>query len=346
MRLLVFLELGADVRIPPECDPRSGRVRGDWLVHEIDPASARALDLALRVKPARPGTGVTLVHLGPPNAEPWLRRALARGCDCAVRIWDDEATEARTAGKAVILAAAARAAGFDLALTGAVGVINGDGQLGVLLAAHLGVPCVTQIVDITPLDRAEGVELSRGLDGGFRERVEAFLPVVATVSASGLTIEGSAPTDISTSALLAAHDCEIDVWDLADLGVPRDQVRRADQPLRCGPLRSRRPRLHRLVAPDPALPAFERIQKLVQGSVRHREGRIVERPAEAIVGEVFRTLRDEGWLDHLRPGGGRGAVGPEVAGSSGGERSSAGIPEADGPTTQRAGPTAERAERS
>ena len=43
MRILVLLEVGADVRIPPELDPRSGRVREEWLVRELDPASARAL---------------------------------------------------------------------------------------------------------------------------------------------------------------------------------------------------------------------------------------------------------------------------------------------------------------
>ena len=107
------------------------------------------------------------------------------------------------------------------------------------------------------------------------------------------------------------------MWDLADLGVPHDRVRRADQPLRYGRPRPRRPRLHHLAPPDPALPAFERIQKLVQGSVQHREGRIVQQPADAIVEEIFRTLRDEGWLDHLRPGGGRGAEGEATVGAAG-----------------------------
>ena len=50
MRILVLLEVGADVRIPPELDPRSGRVREDWLVRELDGASERALDLALELK--------------------------------------------------------------------------------------------------------------------------------------------------------------------------------------------------------------------------------------------------------------------------------------------------------
>ena len=312
MKVIVFLELGADMRIPPERDPRSGRVRTEWLVRETDPGSARALDLALGLKAAQPGIEVTAIHLGPQVAEPWLRQALARGCDRVVRIWDEEAAEVRAPGKAVILAAAAEAAGFDLALAGAMGVINGSGQLGILIAAHLGVPGVTQVVGIAPQhetggrDVASSLEISRALDQGFRERVEAVLPVVVTVAADASTPDATRPAGISAAALLAAQEGEISVWDLADLGVPRERVRQADQPLRYGRPRPRRPRLHHLAAPESTLPAFDRILELVRGSVQTRQGRIVRQPPDAVVDEIFRTLKDEGWLDHLRPN--RGGV--------------------------------------
>lgn len=299
MKVLVFLEIGADVRIPPARDPRSGRVREEWLVRELDPASARALDLALTLKAAQPGTNVAVIHLGPAADEPWLRQALARGCDRALRVWDGEVAGSDAAGKAVVLAAAAQAADFHLILTGAAGVLDASGQLGVLLAAHLGVPTVTQIVDATIREDGGTAELTRGLDRGFRERVEVKLPVVATVVAAPAG-DDSAPPDIPASALLAAQSAEIPVWNLADLGVPLDRVRCADQTLRFGRPRSIRPRLRPIAAPDTALPAFDRILKLVQGSVQRREGRVVQKPAEEIVEEVFRTLKDEGWLDHLR----------------------------------------------
>ncbi len=315
MKVVVFLELGADVRIPPERDPRSGRVREEWLVRETDPGSARALDLALGLKAAQPGIEVTAIHYGPQVAELWLRQALARGCDRAVRVWDEEAAEVRAPGKAVILAAAAEATGFDLALVGAAGVLSGSGQLGILVAAHLGVPCVTQVVGIAPRHDAGGpgvassLEISRALDQGFRERVEAVLPVVATVAADISTPDTAQPAEISAAALLAAQESRISVWDLADLGVPRERVRQADQPLRYGRPRPRRPRLHRLPAPESSLPAFDRILELVRGSVQTRQGRIVRQPPEAVVDEIFQTLKDEGWLDHLRPN--RGGV-PEA----------------------------------
>ena len=322
MKLLVFLEVGADVRIPPERDPRSGRVRQEWLVRELDPGSTGGLDLALRLKEAQPGTEVTAIHLGPAGNEPWLRHALARGCDRAVRVWDSEVDGSGAAGKAVILAAAAQAAGFDLILAGACGVLAASGQFGVLLAAHLMVPCVTQVVAVAPPVAATGetgphlVEFTRGLDRGYRERVEAKLPIVATVAAAPAAAEASAAPSLSVAALLEARGQEIPVWDLADLGVPFDRVRRADEAFRAGSPQPVRPRLLPLSAPDAALPAFDRILKLVQGAVVRREGRVVRKPPEETVEEIFRTLKDEGWLDHLRPGQSGATRGPGEAGAA------------------------------
>lgn len=339
MRVLVLLGLGADVRIPPECDPRSGRIREEWLVREVDPGSGHALDLALGLKAAWSGVQVTVMHLGPSDSEAWLRRALARGADDAVRIWDAEiagpggSTVAggpmvlHVAAKAVILAAAAQAAGFDLVLCGAAGVIDAGGQLGPLLAARLGLPCVTQVVDVVNPDLADDgagdatgpvsaaaparLELTRALDQGFRERVEAHLPVIVTITGTvpaGGASNGVAPAErhrppaVTASALLGAQSAGITVWDLADLGVPAEDVRRAAGLLRYSRPRPRRPRLRLIAAPDPALPAFDRILQLIQGSVQQREGRVVRKTCDETVEEIFRTLRDEGWLDHLRPG--------------------------------------------
>jgi electron transfer flavoprotein beta subunit len=313
MRVLVCLDVAADVRIPPERDPRSGRVRQDWLVREVDPGSARALDLALALTGDRPNGAVTVLHLGPAANESSLRQALARGCHRAVRVWDEEAIEAGTAGKALVLAAAGEAAGYDLVLTGARGVIGAGGQLGVLVAARLGVPCVTEVGAAELSPDSHHLRATRHLERGFREKVEIALPAVITVSASPGAADGTggaaggatgaAPVSVSARALLAALEQEIAVWTLADLGVAPGAVGDADQPLVLGTPRPRRPRLHPIAPPDPTLPAFDRILALVRGSVKSREGRMVRRPAEEVAHEVFQILRDEGWLDHLRPRG-------------------------------------------
>lgn len=302
MRILVFVHMSADVRIPPERDARTGRVLDKWQVVQVNPADARALDYALEIKGGSPDVEIVLVHLGPVEAEPWLREALARGADRAVRIWDAQVAEAGAQGAAVILAAAASALGFDLILTGTVGATHAGGQTGVLLAGHLGVPCVTQALAIDmPFGPARGpamARVTRGLARGWEEGVEVSLPAVVTVAAGESVAHGAAMDE-----LLRAQDCDIPVWSLAELGVPWESVREADGALIWGRLRSPQPRLRHLAAPDPSLPAFERIEQLVRGAVRRREGMVVRGSAEEVTEAVFRSLLDEGWLDHLRPRG-------------------------------------------
>jgi electron transfer flavoprotein beta subunit len=318
MRVLVLLGTGVDVRVAPQREPRSGRVREEWLVREVDPASARALDLALELKTAgsvvrdHAGVEVTVIHLGPEAHELRLQQALARGCDRAIRVWDEEAAELHAAGAAVVLAAAAQAAGFDVVLVGTAGVVDCGGQLGQLLAARLGVPCVTQALEIHGRGQGVAVEVTRALDGGYRERVRAALPLVVTVTPP---VSGSGDaTVIPVRALLAAQQCDLPVWDLADLGVPLEEVRRAEATLAYGQPRPRHPRLKPIAAPDPTLPAFDRILKLIEGTVKRREGRVVRDSPEVVAEQIFATLRDEGWLDHLRLtetfGGSANAPGP------------------------------------
>lgn len=340
MMVLVLLGEGADVRVPPQRDPRSGRVREEWLVREVDPASALALEMALALKHAaaeRETAGVaaggaampamrelamraggaavevTAIHMGPETAQTYLQQALALGCDRAIRVWEEQCAGLHAAGAAVVLAAAAQAAEFDVVFCGATSVVDAGGQLGQLVAARLGVPCVTRAVEVggaSPDDGAwtsERLEILRDLDAGYRERVRADLPLVVTVSPPAAGSGSPALPVLSARALLAAQQCDLPVWDLADLGVPFEDVRAAERALSYGEAQPRRPRLTPISAPDPALPAFDRILKLIEGTVKRREGRIVKEPPETVAEEIFASLRDEGWLDHLRLAGETGS---------------------------------------
>jgi hypothetical protein len=210
-------------------------------------------------------------------------------------------------------------------VTGTAGVVDSGGQLGQLLAARLGVECVTQALELYSRGQGVALDIVRGLDGGYRERVQASLPLVVTVAppAPG----GEEATVIPAKALLAAQQCDLPVWDLADLGIPLEEVHQTEAMLAYGAPRPRHPRLRPIAAPDPALPAFDRILKLIEGTVKRREGRVVRDSPEAVADQVFETLRDEGWLDHLRQAGGPGAVtDAPKPGASGSGASKPGLP--------------------
>lgn len=312
MRILVLEELSGDgaqraqsVGVRDERRANAERAPDDWRIRQIDPAAGTALDVALDLKAVLPEVRVTLVHLGPADAVHWMRDELARGCHSAVRVWSDEVAGVGTQAKAVVLAAAARASGFDFVLTGAVNATSAGGQLGVLLARHLGVPCVTQASSAVPAPSAgapadpDRLIVTRELARGFRERVAVMLPAVVTVAAAASPARHVA----SLRDLLHAQESVIAVWDLAELGVPRETIRRADAALRAGDTRHPRPKHRYISAPDQSAPAFDRILQLVAGSVQRREGRVVRGTADEIAAEIFAALRRDGWLDHLGPDG-------------------------------------------
>ncbi len=322
MRILVLLESADDVRIPPWRDPRSGRVRPEWQVPRLEPGCARALDLALELKEAasepvveydteaasEEGGGpraaaeveVVALTIGPEEGDRLLRDALARGCDEVIRVWSAECVGLHAPGKAVVLAAAARAARCDVVLAGTSSPTTASAQVGVLVAEHLHLPCVTQVVEFDATQDDAGpapgsVRAVRGLAGGFREVVEVSLPAVLTVLAGELD-----STSASLPAVLGAQVASVPLWDLAELGVPIEDVRRAERPLCHLGVRVPRPAVRRVPAPDPDESAFNRIGELVRGTVRRREGRVAEGSPEILAGELFQALRDGGWLDHLR----------------------------------------------
>ena len=174
-----------------------------------------------------------------------------------------------------------------------------------LLAAHLGVPCVTQVgAAALSADARPRYELTRALERGFREKVEAALPLVVTVAAGAAGEAAPRRAAHRPGAAAPPPRQDIPVWDLADLGVipgaGRDADAAAANTAPPAPARVRAcipsPR------PIPTLPAFDRILGLVQGSVKRRGGPRRAAPAEEVAQEVFEVLRDEGWLDHLRAG--------------------------------------------
>ena len=192
------------------------------------------------------------MHLGPADAVHWMREEAARGCDAAVRVWDDELALVGTQAKALVLAAAVRSHGADLVLTGTANAASAGGQLGVLLARHLGVPCVTNASRVACPSRDGGrrrlgraaLHVTRDLARGYRERVAVALPAVVTV------VPGDDDGELaSLPSLLRAQESDIPVWDLATLGVGADQLRKAGQALRPGELRPPRPPMRYIAAP-------------------------------------------------------------------------------------------------
>lgn len=147
----------------------------EWI---INPYDEFALEAAIQLKEAAGAGEVTVVSLGPGEATAELRKCLAVGADKAVLLKDDGAAGRDAQVTAGALAAAIEGMGPDLVLCGKQAIDRDQGQVGALLAAKLGLPCVTEIKALEVADGKATVE--RSGDGGNREKIEVTLPAVLT----------------------------------------------------------------------------------------------------------------------------------------------------------------------
>jgi electron transfer flavoprotein beta subunit len=202
-----------DVRL----DPQTFTIRREGVRSIINPFDLYALEEGLRVKDARGGT-VTLISMGPPQAEEALREALGYGGDKAVLISDQAFAGADTWATALTLAKAIeKLGGADLVFTGKQAIDGDTAQVGPMLATILGFPYVAWARKLT-FTAERTLEVERLLDHGY-DAVAVELPAVISV-----VKEINEPRVPSFKAKLKAKKEAIPIWGLNDLGLPAEKV--------------------------------------------------------------------------------------------------------------------------
>lgn len=182
MEILVCVKrvpvVGGRIVVTPDGQDVDTRMSG----FAISPHEECAVEEAVRITERLGGT-VTVLTLGPAEAEAQLRDALALGAGRAVLL-EAGAAEWGPLATAAAIAAEARtgpgsgAGGYDLLLFGNEAADTGGYQVGVRVAHELGLPCATGIKE---LEVAEGTARARREYQGSREEFELPLPAVITV---------------------------------------------------------------------------------------------------------------------------------------------------------------------
>jgi len=149
----------------------------------FNPEDLNALEQALRIKDANPGTTVTILTMGLPRAAEVIREAMYRGADGGIVLTDRALGGADTLATSYSLARAVSKFGkYDLILGGRQAIDGDTAQVGPQIAEKLGLPQITyaeEILDITP----ESITVKRRLENGV-ETLRSPLPCVVTVNGS------------------------------------------------------------------------------------------------------------------------------------------------------------------
>lgn len=184
LNIIVLAKQVPDTRnVGKDAMKEDGTINRAALPAIFNPEDLNALEQALRLKDANPGSTVTLLTMGLPRASEIIREAMFRGADGGIVLTDRVLGGADTLATSYSLAQAVKKFGnYDIILGGRQAIDGDTAQVGPQIAEKLGIPQVTYAEEI--LDLRDGyVIVKRRLENGV-ETVKAPLPCVVTVTGS------------------------------------------------------------------------------------------------------------------------------------------------------------------
>lgn len=184
LNIIVLAKQVPDTRnVGKDAMKEDGTINRAALPAIFNPEDLNALEQALRLKDANPGSTITLLTMGLPRAAEIIREAMYRGADTGVVLTDRALGGADTLATSYSLAQAVKKFGnFDIILGGRQAIDGDTAQVGPQIAEKLGLPQVTYAEEI--LDLKDGyVIVKRRLEAGV-ETVKCPLPCVVTVNGS------------------------------------------------------------------------------------------------------------------------------------------------------------------
>jgi electron transfer flavoprotein beta subunit len=191
-------------------------IKKEGLVFDINEADNYAIEEALLLKEKFDGS-ITVLTVGPAEADETLRMCLAKGADKAVRLTDEQFEGSDSFATARILCQAIKGMNYDLVLTGIQADDDGCGQVGVTLAEMLGIPHAALVISTEAEDGR--MKVHRELEGGLHEVLEIELPALLTIQ-TGI----NEPRYASIFGIRQAMKKQIEALDLGALGLAEEAV--------------------------------------------------------------------------------------------------------------------------
>ena len=190
-------------------DPKTGTLIRDGVPSIINPDDKAGIEAALQLKEKCPGSTVTVLSMGPAQADVALREALAMGCDEAILVTDRAFGGADTWATSSTIAAALKKIDYDVIITGRQAIDGDTAQVGPQIAEHLGIPVISY---------AEGIEVDGDsviVKRQYEDRhhmLKAKMPVLITALS-----ELNEPRYMTPGGIFDACDAEITTWGRANL---------------------------------------------------------------------------------------------------------------------------------
>jgi electron transfer flavoprotein beta subunit len=195
-----------DVKI----DPVKNTLIREGVESVINPFDTYAIEEAVRLKERFSGK-VTVITMGPPQAESALREAISLGCDEGILVSDRKFAGSDTWATSYTLSCAIRKIGaFDIILCGKQASDGDTAQVGPGISTHLDIPQVTYVKKIEEI-KDNKAKVERMTEEGY-DIVESPIPCLFTV-----VKEINNPRLPSLKGMMRSKSAKILQWTAADI---------------------------------------------------------------------------------------------------------------------------------
>lgn len=222
VKIAVLVKEVPDAAVQKRIDPGSLRMDRSG-EKNLNPFDTHAIEAAMQLKEGGQldVSEVVAVTMGPESAVRALHKAVSLGADRSVHLTDSALEGSDVAGTGYALAKVLESESPDLVL---LGQQSDDGEcytIGAVVADHLRVPSLTQVIKIDVQD-AGTLRLERQAEYGY-DTVDVQLPAVVSV---GDAI--NEPRYPSLKAIMGAKKKPLDTKATGDVGIEGDKVGHAN----------------------------------------------------------------------------------------------------------------------
>ncbi len=196
-------------------DPVTGTLIRDGVPSIMNPDDKNALEEALRIKDET-GASVTVITMGPMQAEKVLREAMAMGADEGILLTDRAFAGADTWATSLALAKALEKIGYDLIFAGRQAIDGDTAQVGPEIGVHLDIPQVTYVERVEI--RGDELKVRRSLEDGY-ETIRVKTPCILTA-----VKELNKPRYMNMHDIFSCFSKDIRIMTADELGVDKAEL--------------------------------------------------------------------------------------------------------------------------
>ena len=227
MKICVLVKEVPDAAVTKRIDPATGRMDRSG-EKNLNPYDTHAIEAAMQLKEGGlvEVEEIVAVTMGPSSALRALHKAVSLGADRSVHLSDDALAGSDVAATGYALAKALASESPDLVL---LGQQSDDGEcyaIGAVVAEHLGMPSLTQVIKMDVVDG--GVRCERQAEYGY-DTVQVAFPAVISV---GDAI--NEPRYPSLKAIMGAKKKPVAAVGATDVGIDTGVVGTEGSAVQCG----------------------------------------------------------------------------------------------------------------